>query len=443
MTLFLLMSAVLAQAADLTPVLKRVEESRPAQLDFLKELIRAGERGDEAVQEIVARRFRALGCEVEVLRQAPTSLKLDEEFADEAVMDVSERVSVVGRCRGTGGGRSILLFGHPDSEPVAAQKWTRPPFEGVVEGGRLYGWGIADDLGGVALMAEALQALRDLKISLSGEVILASTASKRNARGIMVVLNKGYRADAAVYLHPAESGSGLREVKAISAGMLRFQVAVRGKPPVTNEPSQTAFAHRAYPATRGARRVMEALEELDRKRAERVRHPAFDAQVGRSTNLLIADVSCGNARGLSRVPAECVIGGTLTFPPGEKLAAVRDEVEDAVSKAAAGDRFLQQNPPEMRWLFGTPGVEVAESNVLYQAVSRAIQAVTGVPPVRYALHSASDIRNPILLAGAPAVGFGPLCGGLAQAGFADEWLDLEDYTRAVKALAMILVEWAR
>ena len=62
-------------------------------------------------------------------------------------------------------------------------------------------------------------------------------------------------------------------------------------------------------------------------------------------------------------------------------------------------------------------------------------------PIPYALHSGSDIRNPVNISGTPSVGFGPLAGGLTHSGLTDEWIDLEDYARAMKAVAKIIIDW--
>ena len=59
--------------------------------------------------------------------------------------------SIIARCKGAGNGRSLILFAHPDGEPVTGtDRWRHDPFAGEVEDGRLYGWGVADDLSGVA-----------------------------------------------------------------------------------------------------------------------------------------------------------------------------------------------------------------------------------------------------------------------------------------------------
>ena len=110
--------------------------------------------------------------------------------------------------------------------------------------------------------------------------------------------------------------------------------------------------------------------------------------------------------------------------------------------AAGQDPWLAANQPTIEWLFGTQGVEVPEDHPLYQATFEAIRLVTGVAPVVNPLHSASDIRNPMLFRGIPSVGLGPLAGDLTQAGGFDEWVDAEDYLQAVKVCAKIIADWS-
>ncbi len=48
----------------------------------------------------------------------------------------------------------------------------------------------------------------------------------------------------------------------------------------------------------------------------------------------------------------------------------------------------------------------------------------------------------MLFSGIPSVGLGPLAGDLTQAGGHDEWVDVEDYIRAIKISAKIIVDWS-
>ena len=111
---------------------------------FFGNVIQSSKDGEEVVQSVVARRFEELRCKVQTLKLLPTRLSLEKEFAAEETIDMTERVSVMGRLPGTGSGRSILLFGHPDGEPMtdgSLEGWEHDPFAAEVDSGRVYGWG--------------------------------------------------------------------------------------------------------------------------------------------------------------------------------------------------------------------------------------------------------------------------------------------------------------
>ncbi len=441
---FLLFLVLPVRGQDESKLFQRIDLHAGRHLAFLQDLNRAATEGEEAVQDRVAERFASLGCRVEVLRIPPTELKLRQEFAARQEVSDEERISVVGTYPGKLKGPSLLFFAHPDNPPQQGlERWVHDPFGAEIDGGRIYGWGVADDLAGVAIMVEALAAIREAGLEPQGKIILCSTPAKRNAQGVIALLSRGYTADAAVYLHPAESGAGMKEIKAVASGMLRFRIKVKGKPPETTEPGKTAFAHLAVNAVDKALVVIRALKDLDARRGDSVRHPGLDDAVGRSTNLLIGYLHAGHPEALTQVPEECTLGASLTFPPWEQLGQVQGQVEDSIRRAAASDSWLAAHPPVIEWLFGTQGVETPVHHPLYRAVSDAIEAVTGTPPFVNPLHSASDIRNPILFSGIPTVGLGPLAGNLAQNGAHDEWVDAADFIRAVKIAAKIMLDWGK
>lgn len=410
-----------------------------AAIALLRDLIALARDGEAAVQHRVAEGFRAAGCAVERLRYRPAEVPLRQEFASEGAIATEEREAVIARLRGTGGGRSLIVFAHPDGEPFAADHgWRHDPFAGTIADGRLHGWGVADDLAGVAIMVEAVRRAAAAG-PLRGDVILASTPSKRHARGVHAVMHHGHRADAAVYLHPAESGVGMREVKTLASGQAIFRVTVAGRLPDTQEPGHAAFAHTAVNPIERMMPVMTALRALDARRGERVRHPALEAAIGRSTNLLISRIEGGGKAG--RVPEACSILAALSFPPGESLAGVQAEVAAALAEAAAADPWLGAHPPRLDWISGVTGAAVTESDPLWIETSRAVQAVTGAPPHVNPLHTSSDIRNPMVQHGIPCVGLGPLCGDLTQNGSRDEWVDAADYVRAVEVGARLIRNW--
>jgi acetylornithine deacetylase len=430
------------QDQDITRLYEQIEKNTDGHLAFLRSLSRTSKEGEEAVQDLVADRFKALGCDVEVLRIFPGTLEFKNEFVADQEVPQIKRISVVGTYPGAKNGSSLLFFAHPDNPPqTGMENWTYPPFEAEIDGSRLYGWGVADDLAGVAIMAEALHAVQRAGLEPGGDLVLCSTPAKKGAQGVIALLDRGYTADAAVYLHPAESGAGMEEIKALASGMLRFEITVKGQEPPTTEPGKTAFAHLATNAVHKAMHIIEALRALDESRGRRIHHPGLDEAVGRSTNLLIGYIQAGKPGGYTQVPEECLIGVSLTFPPQEKMTQVQAEIESAVKIAAQADPWLRSHPPEIKWLFGTQGVEIPVNHPLYQTVSQAIMDVTRNEPFVNPLHSASDIRNPYLYSGIPTVGLGPLAGNLAQNGLVDEWVDIDDFIRAVKITAKIILDW--
>ncbi|RUT32461.1 M20/M25/M40 family metallo-hydrolase [Arsenicitalea aurantiaca] len=420
-----------------------IDEAEGDVIGLLQALVGLQHDGEEAVQSLVIQRLSAAGADVEALRYEPRDVPLVDEFAAGAADARGERRSIVGRFDGQAAeGRSLIIFAHPDSEPTAsARHWSRPPFSASIHDGRVYGWGIADDLAGVATGIAAMEMIARAGIRLAGDVIFASTPSKNNARGVAAVLHQGYDADAALYLHPAESGVGMHEIKALTSGQLEFAITVSGMPPETHEPGQTAFSHLGVNPLDKALALIWALKALDAERATRVTHRLLDAAVGRSTNLMISSIDFGGTAPLWRMPETLTFSGAISFPPGEKLEAVQKEVEAALHAAIAADPFLTENPPRLDWLSGVTGIEVAATHPLYQTLSDAIAEVCGFEPEVNPMHTSSDIRNPIVQKGIPTLGFGPLCGDLTHAGGIDEWVDREDYLRAVKVTAASIIGW--
>lgn len=423
---------------------RQIETNKNRHIAFLQQLIQAQKGGEEKVQALVAKKFGEMGCEVETLKIKPTSLKFKYQFAAEEAIPDKKRISVVGKFRGLKDSRSLLLFAHPDSEDVRAiEEWTHDPFGGEIENGKIYGWGVADDLAGVAIMTEALSALLSAGHKPGGDVFLCSTPAKRNAQGVIALLSRGYVADASIYLHPAESGVGMREIKAFASGLLQFRIKIRGQVPNTTEPGKTAFAHLGINPITKADLILQALHKLDVARGKRIHHKELEEKIGRSTNLLISYISSGSANGLTQVPEECTIGASLTFPPGEELNAVMKDIKSSVADVAKNDSWLKEHPPIFEWIFGSQGVEVPVEHPLYKAVSSAITEAIGEKPFVNPLHSASDIRNPNLFAGIPTVGYGPLGGDLSQNGKHDEWVDVADYIRAIKITARAILAWGK
>lgn len=425
-------ASVIAQAS---------EALREDSLALLENLIVAGKSGPQAVEEMLRQAMSDAGCETEVLDYDPRAVPLADEFAATEIATTATERCLIGRIGGRGGGRSLLLFAHPDTEDYRPDPtWRTDPFVPSRREGRLHGWGIADDLAGVAMLVQSIRVLREAGIEPDGAVTLVSSPSKKHRRGISAALHNGIAADAAVYLHPAESGRGLDEIKAFAPGQLEFAITVPGRAPETSEPAHTAFAHAAVNPFDKTLIVVGALHRLDAERGRRLSHPRLQTAIGRSTNLMVSHCDFGTRNALSRIADSCRIGGAVTLIPGEMLDEVMQSVESAADAASQGDPWLARNPPRVSWLSGVTAAETPDASPLYQTVATVLRTYGANPEVN-PLHTSSDIRNPIVQKGIPTVGFGPTCGGLTMSGKADEWVDIESFVDAIAATAEITAAW--
>src|ERR1700722_1034882 len=109
------------------------------------------------------------------------------------------RVSVVGRLRGAGGGRALMLNAHYDT--VAVDEMT-DPFAATVIHGRCYGRGAYDMKGSLAACIGAVKALRDARINLRGDVLIAAVADEEHASLGTSDLVARYHVDGAIVTEP-------------------------------------------------------------------------------------------------------------------------------------------------------------------------------------------------------------------------------------------------
>lgn len=402
----------------------------------LRRLLAASRDGETATQTAVQALFGELGWKSRTIIRHPNELETVGEFAHPDEVDPSVRTTVVAENADIGNGDdlALLLWAHPDGMPFdGAHGWRHDPFAGVVEDGRMYGWGIADDLSGVATMVGVAAVLGDLPESRP-RVVFASTPSKGHASGVLAALSELEHVGAGIYLHPAESGCGLGDLKAVAPGMLRFRLTVSGRRPATNEPN-----HRLYVAD-GVDPIDPMTDLLTALRAFATERNKF-ANQERKMAMMVGTLHCGDS--ISRMPTRCEATVTFSMPPGEDLYATREKIAAVVSDIAAMHPWLHQHPPVIDWLFGTTGIGIGQEHPHYRAVASAVEAVTHRKPRYYDGHIASEIRQPMLNYGIPCVGLGPRSGSLAQAGSqSDEWLDLEDYVRMISACTLAAFRWA-
>ncbi len=170
------------------------------------------------------------------------------------------------RWRG-GGGPSTLLMAHYDVVPVAEKDWTRPPFGGQIDRGRIYGRGSLDDKGPLFVIMEAVEGLLTQGISPDGDVyvsfgddeeiggshasVVADLLRSRGVRPDLVIDEGGAIISGMV---PAVSGQ-LAMIGVAEKGVANFRLTAR-----------SAAGHASAPEKNGAAaQLARAVIRLDRQ----------------------------------------------------------------------------------------------------------------------------------------------------------------------------------
>ena len=131
-----------------------VDAHHDAQVAFLREIVRVPSDtppGDNApAAEKAATLLERLGHAVE-RHAVPEALLRD--------LGMLSVVNLIVRHRFGDGGPTIALNAHGDVVPPG-EGWTRPPYDGVIEDGRMYGRGVAVSKSDIATYTYALEALK-------------------------------------------------------------------------------------------------------------------------------------------------------------------------------------------------------------------------------------------------------------------------------------------
>ena len=414
---------------DTARVDEAVDVLRPELIDFARSLVRipSVSGSEQAAQRTIAAKYESLGLAVDIVPSVREELDTHPAFCDDAIPFV-DRLNVVARWRGNGGGRSLILNGHMDVVPPGdLAKWTRDPWGGEIEGDRLYGRGACDMKSGLASAVFAVQALQAIGVALRGDVLLQSVIGEESGGvGTLATIVRGYRADACVIMEPMN----LR-LAPVQTGALTFRVTVNGRA------AHACMRPHGVSAITEFVPIVTALEHLNADRHQRFRDALFDDPNN------IASLSIGTVRAgdwPSTVPDLLVAEGRLGVFPNESVADARAALETAVHEVASGRAWLRDNPPVVEWVEGQfePGTTPLDAPIV-ERLSRSHEAVTGMPASLFGVPCGTDLRLFTRHAGIPTVLYGP--GNVIHAHAADEYISLEQVVTCTKVLARTMLTW--
>jgi acetylornithine deacetylase len=403
------------------------EAKREALTTLLSDMIKvqslSGESAAEA-QGIVKAYLSELPYRIEESADRPSQFSEHAEFMPPNPPGDGPFVNVVGWPK-AGSSRQFAMFSHIDSHSIDPG-WETEPLEPKMDGTRMVGLGTSDDKGGVAAMLVASAALAEEGEALP--VVMSLHGKGGGGRGSLPVFERLRQTEhgigAVLYVHPAETGRGLDDIKNAVQGIVDFKLTVDGwrAPPMEiGSPDSSAWEDGGNALDLGWRAI------------EHLREGVFA-----DTLFNLGIMNGGDRVGSVADKAEATF--RLKFTGSHTWVALLESARLALSEFATS---IHSSSATYQFTLDTVGYRTnpgaADWGIPVSRVLRdSIEGVTGRAPDAYPNHYAGDIRYPIRLLGVPAYGIGSIGGNFYGP---NEWVDIDDLVKLVAVLIQTLSGW--
>ncbi|KQR77015.1 peptidase M20 [Burkholderia sp. Leaf177] len=403
-------------------MLAAIDADRDAHVAFLQEFIRTpspnppGDTRD--VADVVAGYLKQKGADSSIVAPNPDMPNVVSEF------------------KGGSDGRRLVLNGHMDVFPVGAgEGWTKDPWSGEVDGGKVHGRGASDMKSGTAASIIAFTYLHRFRDLLKGSVGLTAVSDEETGGkwGSRWLLENDTRWHGDCMLN-AEPG-GIGTIRFAEKGTLRLTFVVR------TEGAHGAYVHKTESASRIAAEVISKLGAIEsvvpnlpidlaaylqRKDVQ----AAADGAMGAGAGLILArpTLNIGTIHGglkVNMIPSSCTFEADIRLPIGldadRAMAFIREilkgypQVEVSVQEAASN--------PSNSCAHDHPMVGILADNAF---------TITGNKPLAIPSLGATDCKF-WRYHKVPAYIFGPSPSGMAAP---NEAVSIDEFMTVIKTHAL-------
>ena len=378
--------------------------------------------------EYLAERLKKRGFETKLLRAAGTPGDSDRY----------PRWNVIARREGGVAGKCVHFNSHTDVVETG-KDWTKDPFGGELEDGKIYGRGACDMKGGLAASIIAAEAFIDARPDFAGAIEISGTADEETGGygGVAWLAEQGYfdpsRVQHVIIPEPLNKdriclghrGVWWAEIETkghIAHGSMPFlgDCAVRHMGAVLQE-----FETTLYPALANKHTAMPVVPEGARQSTMNI-NSFHGGQAEPEAGYTGFPSAC--------VPDSCRMIVDRRYLIEEDAKEVRQEIVDILDKLAnERDRFSY----ELRELWQVSPTMTDEDAPVVRSVSKSIEQVLARKP-EYVVSPGTYDQKHIDRIGRlkDCIAYGP--GILDLAHQPDEWVGVDDMIDSAKVMALSL-----
>jgi len=340
--------------------------------------------------------------------------------------DLSNMPVVVGKLKGGGQGKSLLLNGHIDVVPATQiGSWAHDPFKGEVADNKIFGRGACDMKGGVAAMLEAVKFIHAAGIKLNGDLTVETVPEEESSEmGTLACCQKGYTADAAIIPEPTNM-----DVLVAMRGGTGGEITVYGRAGHAEMTQPHWREGGAVNAISKAVKILQGLEELKedwRTRPDK-KHKFLDPDTITPTMIKGGEWSV-------TYPEKVEITYDAMFIP--KTEKLWEEIEEKIKSVAATDSWMKEHPPTLKtgWVYGT---EISEDEPIVKAGIEAVKEL-GIEPKLVGWGTLSDAIHLVNYSRIPTISIGL---NNSRIHGNNEYADIDELMTLTKVLALAIMRW--
>jgi len=319
------------------------------------------------------------------------------------------RANVMGRWKGSGGGKNLMFNGHMDTSNTGREEFLtgigyKP--RAVIKDDFIYGLGIYNMKGALVCYANAVKALQRAGVRLKGDVIIAAVAGEIEKAqsgefkgkeyrgygcGTHYLVNHGVLPDMCILGEPTDMRVVLEHF-----GSMWVRISCAG-----------IYVHTAFCEGReemnSIRRMVDLMPPI-LKWIERWEKKA--SYGGKKALVNLGGIRGGHAWRASRTPERTDLFLDVRVPPTIPMTAARRDIQRLFL-------LLERTHPDWGLEFETyvsvPGARISEQHEMIRAIDRNHKRITGKTPEREVVTWCSD-ASVLSRYGIETVNYGPSSG---------------------------------